>query len=603
MSDYPWRRTLARIFNNGRSRTVILSGNVHDLLHIDGKDSAGSYVPLIAYLASFWGNLENTMMVIYEVNEGVRFVRESDQKEFSHAYDQWGRPIERVIGGRVVVRTKAEGAAATSFEGLLDATRGNPTGCLELLRAMCSFARMRDERTSAPFIAKRLVIVVEGADLLLPNAPVNQLSDAMASRLAILHDWFTEDAFVNGNDSVILMAESRSQLHDRISRLPMLEEVEVPSPDEAERLSYIRWFDTRLPPERKLKAWSTLEELAAYTGGLSVRALRQLLVGAEGESILPGAVVDKVEQFLKSQIGEDVIAFKRPTHAMKDLQGNAALLAWITAEFIPRVRSTDPDVAYAAAIVGGPIRTGKTYIFEAVAGELGIPVIELKNFRSMWVGQTDVAIERIYRALRVITKGIVLIDEADTQFGGVGRDVHETEKRATGKFQQMMSDPALRGRIMWLMLTARIHLLSPDLRGEGRGGDCIVVVQDPEPGSPDHHAFVQFMLKGRVADEIPPEQLERIHDLTRGYYAGAFQTVRSELKAQRKLRGRDLTVDEVVEIIGNKVMSDTAKTRRYQLLQALVNCTDRRLLPPNSTDDVREGWKREIVELEAQGIR
>jgi hypothetical protein len=46
------------------------------------------------------------------------------------------------------------------------------------------------------------------------------------------------------------------------------------------------------------------------------------------------------------------------------------------------------------------------------------------------------------------------------------------------------------------------------------------------------------------------------------------------------------------------------ETRRYQTLQALVNCTRRSLLPdPNVTDEQRQQWAAELRVLEARGIR
>ena len=72
-----------------------------------------------------------------------------------------------------------------------------------------------------------------------------------------------------------------------------------------------------------------------------------------------------------------------------------------------------------------------------------------------------------------LSKVIIFVDEADTQFGGVGSDTHETERRLTGKLQAMMSDTALRGRVALLLVTARIHQLSPDIRRPGRVGDLI----------------------------------------------------------------------------------------------------------------------------------
>jgi hypothetical protein len=47
-----------------------------------------------------------------------------------------------------------------------------------------------------------------------------------------------------------------------------------------------------------------------------------------------------------------------------------------------------------------------------------------------------------------------------------------------------------------------------------------------------------------------------------------------------------------------------ALTRRYQTLQALVNCTRRSLLPDPEVDESgRQAWAEEIRELEARGIR
>ena len=44
-------------------------------------------------------------------------------------------------------------------------------------------------------------------------------------------------------------------------------------------------------------------------------------------------------------------------------------------------------------------------------------------------------------------------------------------------------------------------------------------------------------------------------------------------------------------------------TRRYQTLQALLNCTNRRLLPDGMGSEDRDGWEREITRLEMQGIK
>jgi hypothetical protein len=61
---------------------------------------------------------------------------------------------------------------------------------------------------------------------------------------------------------------------------------------------------------------------------------------------------------------------------------------------------------------------------------------------------------------------------------------------------------------------------------------------------------------------------------------------------------------EVVAIVRDQLPAAIGLTRRYQTLQALVNCTRRSLLPnPQVTEQDREAWQMEIRKLEQFGIR
>jgi SpoVK/Ycf46/Vps4 family AAA+-type ATPase len=315
-------------------------------------------------------------------------------------------------------------------------------------------------------------------------------------------------------------------------------------------------------------------------------------------------LIEKVEQFVKSQLGEDVVEFKKPAHTLADVVGFAKLKQFIRKELIPRFTSKGRK-SLAGAGVAGPIGSGKTFIFEAVAAELNLPVLVLKNIRSQWYGQTDVVFERLRRVLEALDQVVIFVDEADTQFGGVGATAHETERRLTGKIQAMMSDPRLRGRVVWLLMTARIHLLSPDIRRPGRVGDLIIPVLDPE--GDDRKEFIKWVLAG-VMQNPADEDVAKLDELTEGYSAAGFASVRSHLQAHRPDDKSDMPIARVAELVGDHIPPDIGLTRRYQTLQALVNCTRRSLLPLEDPDDrdacekLRDGWQREIRELEATGI-
>jgi len=582
---YDFFTQFARILNSGQSRSIVLCGNVYDLFY-DGSD----YTPLIPLLCRK-SKTSGLIRLVYELNGPIRVL--DDREELKRAWISWKSGVDAdtllLRGLRKQGPSEAD-RLSDRFEQLLLDAIGNPTLALEMLRQLtiCS-------RTSS--LKADLLIFVEAADMLLPagTGDVASLNDRQLHRISIVHDWFSDPAFLAGGDSVCLVAESRNLIHPRVSRLPQVLPVEVPAPSGADRLHYVESFCRSA--SRKPKLWATPKELAVLSAGLSIHALRQLLTGAAygDEPIAPAEVVEKVEQFVQAQIGEDVVEFKKPAHTLRGVVGFSRLKQFLRDELLPRLRATG-EKSLSGAAVAGPIGGGKTFIFEAVAAELDVPVLVIKNIRSQWFGQTDVIFERLRRLLEALQKVVIFVDEADTQFGGVGAETHATERRLTGKIQAMMSDPRLRGRVVWLLMTARIHLLSPDLRRPGRVGDLIIPVLDPADA--DRREFLAWVLRS-VAPEPADDLIGTLDKLTEGYSAAAFASLRSHLSAM----GPNST-DEIVSLVADMIPPAIGQTRRYQTLQALINCTRRCLLPePNVGRKERESWQAEIRELEAMGVR
>jgi hypothetical protein len=582
--SYEFFAALARILNSEQSRSIILSGNVYDLF-----DSGKQHVPLIPFL------LEKTqsrglIRVVYELNGPVRVLDEPERvKNAWIAWKSGSDPDLLLLKGLRARGTSPFDRLADQFDQLLLDAIGNPSLALELLRQLTICSRSGS-------LERNLLIFIEAADMLLPagSGDVATLGDRQLHRISIVQDWFGDPAFLGGGDAVCLIAESRSLVHPRVARLPQVLNVEIPSPTAADRLHFIDDFLATAP--RKPRLWGTPQDLAALTAGLSIHAVRQLLLGAAyaERPLEPADVVRKVQEFIQAQLGEDVVEFEKPKHTLADVVGFSRLKRFLREELIPRFQAS-ADRALPGAAVAGPIGGGKTFIFEAVAAELDMPVLVLKNIRSQWFGQTDVIFERLRRTLEALEKAVIFVDEADTQFGGVGPETHETERRLTGKIQAMMSDPALRGRVIWLLMTARIHRLSPDIRRPGRVGDLIIPVLDPE--GDDRKAFLRWVLTA-VLPESTDAMVTQLDALTQGYSAAAFSSLRSDLKAIGPK-----TIEQVVAIVNDHIPPAIGLTRRYQTLQALINCTRRSLLPdPNVSDKDRQGWQLELNQLEAMGI-
>ena len=82
-SEYEFLKTAGRILNAGQSRTLLLTGNIHDLFRLpelkdlpEGDDGATTvvdntrYVPLVDYLTAKW-DLPRKIILVYELNGQV----------------------------------------------------------------------------------------------------------------------------------------------------------------------------------------------------------------------------------------------------------------------------------------------------------------------------------------------------------------------------------------------------------------------------------------------------------------------------------------------------------------------------------------------------
>ena len=605
------------LINSGTSRSLVLSGNIHDLFFFKEEDGT-DYIPLVPFLTHSW-DIPGFILIVYELNGPIRFAQESDREKVKHAFNRWrgtaesdtdidappstSRRRESIVGS---LDTAIEPSNVSFSQYMTDAI-GSPTLALELLRQFCLLSRSTN-RDGEKFLSEKLIILIEAADMLLPEGEIRGLALQDRHRVSIVQDWISDSNFMNGNDTVIFVTESASLLNSRIIRLPQVVNVEIPAPGMSERQHFISWFNnTPQLIAKPLNLWGTQAQLAMLTAGLSIQALRQMLLYAcySGEKLQPEDVIEKVSEFIQTQLGEDVVEFKKPAHSLKDIVGNRKLVGFLKTQLIPRITSTGPD-AIPGMSVCGPIGSGKTFIFEGLAGQLDIPVLVLKNIRSMWFGQTDVIFERLRRLLMALVKVLIFVDEADTQFGGVGREAHSTERRLTGKIQAMMSDPQLRGNITWLLMTARIYNLSPDLRREGRVGDMVVPVLDPR--GEDREDFLRWTIAKVSSSPFSEEDIQQLLKVTEDYSAASFASLRSDLEAASLIKASsettgELTIDEIIAVAEDRILPNIGPIRQYQTLQALLNCTRKSLLPVDYSPEIRESWAKQIAQLEALGVR
>jgi len=569
------------LYRSRQSNQILLSGNIWDIYpHPDDKES---YINLIELLTAVLG--EKMILITFDITKGIQFCKKEEGTLLEDFYARWG------------TARSTEKERRRWFIQRLHEAMVYPILALNMLRELCSIVRLYRFQENQDFeLLKRkpLCVFIRYAETILPPGPLDRLSESDRQKVTIVREWFVDRDFTESSDLVILISDTIADINQKIKDLPHVYSVTVPYPPVAERKRYIRKLYHTYKSKIALK--ESQKSLAQLTAGLRLNGIEDIFLEAahSKDEIDRFAVIEKVNQVLTKQVGA-YIEILKPTHTLKDVLGNSLLKQKLKG-LKKRLKSFDPEVVPSGILVSGPNGVGKTYIFVAMAGESGrIPVI-LKNLRSKWFGETDAIFEKINHVLRALGNVLILVDEADTAFGGRGDQSHETEQRLFGNVLRMMSDPQNRGKIVWLLLTARPDKLEPDFKRTGRCGLHIPIF---DPTGQDREEFIDFILKKTNIrlKNFDEEQRTRLDHLTSHYSGADFKELSSELLALQKVTTGTFEVSHILEFIEDWRPTDISEKRRLQTLYAAQHCSYQSLLPPEFRDFTKDQIEQEIHRL------
>ncbi len=365
-------------------------------------------------------------------------------------------------------------------------------------------------------------------------------------------------------------------MNDRVTGNPQVATIEVPMPGETERRGYVR-------DVAHSETWNSIsdyspEQLAKLSAGMSLNDLSVMIRSAAdgGERMNAKRFSANKKRLLERQ-AQGLLEFIEPKWkldtvigheaAKQRLRDDAALLSRGLLESVP--------MGY---LICGPVGTGKSFLAMCAAGEIGIPCVMLKNFRSKYVGETEGNLERVLAVLRAMGPVMVVIDEADAALGD--RDTEGdsgTSSRVFGMIATQMGDTRYRGRILWMLLTARPDLLPIDIKRQGRA-EVHIPLFYPTDDQELRDMFVVMARKlgaGLDAADVPaiPQK---------GQLSGAdIEGMVGRAWRKSLLAGADrVTAEAMKEVVEGFMPSTQGLERELQEVAAMIECTDREFLPP-----------------------
>src|SRR6187397_1600541 len=531
-----WANELALAYESGASSQFMLFGNVHDRLAVGDR---------LVSLADF---LEDTLLTSF----GVVL-----------SYDLGtGLIIER--GGDVVAKWK--GAEFTQ-------QMREPLQAVQWIdRYLRYLGNLRTIGSSEK--TPNVAVILRSVDHIVPASGEDFEHGSITS---MLRAWSCDSPFADLPFASLLIADNLNDVEPLIASAAQSVRTRVSLPD-AQALQRALGILRKQSP-KAFGADANLAQIAGMLTGVTVSSLESLTrIRHHENKPLADADLAKLKKELVERDSAGLVEFIEPGRTLNDYHGQEALKAWLRQDIV-LWRAGDLKALPMGYLLCGPVGTGKTFLVECLAGEAGVPVVKLKNFRDRWVGSSEGNLEKIFRLVRALGRCMVFIDEADQSLGR--RDSGSGDSGLSGRLYSMiaqeMSDTANRGRVLWLLASSRPDLIEVDLKRPGRVDVKVPLL--PTSTQAESAALVGVLAK-RYGLATTDAQLATLTPrmptlLTPG--AAEALVVKAYRRSRTENVGADAALEACLTGYQNPVPADVLE---FQMRIAIREATDLNFVPP-----------------------
>ena len=428
-----WAQEAIQLYESNAASQFILYGNVYDQLLIPSgnKNRIGTLTEFLlqVLLPRF------DVVLSYDLGNGIRVEKGG---EIFSKWPQMQQNPELPKGPRPAIE------ALTHY-----------------FRYVANLARLNRE-------SRQVACIIRSANLIAPmvQGGLDYDLNALAS---LIRDWASESLLVSHSLASFLIVENLNDLHSLIANNPRTARVKIALPSADELSAAFALMSPQFPTA--LQDYGTqLDTLAHQLTGSTLGALETMLKTKEHAhtKILSDDVV-RLKKQLVEQDASGLIEFIESRRTLNDIYGQEKVKSWLRQD-IALWKNNDLQALPKGYLLCGPVGTGKTFMVECLAGEAGVPVVKLKNFRDKWVGSTEGNLEKIFRLLQALGRCYVFIDEADQAIGR--RDSASGDSGISGRIYSMLAEEmgssTNRGKLIWILASSRPDLIEVDLKRPGR---------------------------------------------------------------------------------------------------------------------------------------
>ena len=310
--------------------------------------------------------------------------------------------------------------------------------------------------------------IIKNADLLAPPCPggLDYNLNALAS---LVRDWANDSLLTDHALATFLLTENINDLHPLIVNNPRAARIRIDLPTVPQIAETLQQLCSAYTIAMSSVA-KDIPNAAAQLAGTTLSAVEsEVKTKQHRKEPLVAEDLAKIKKELVENDTNGLIEFLETKRTLNDVYGLDTIKAWLRQD-IELWEKNDTAALPKGYLFCGPVGTGKTYLVECLAGEAGVPVVKMKNFRDKWVGSSEGNLEKIFRLIHALRRCYVFIDEADQSLGR--RDASSGDSGISGRIYSMLAEEmgssSNRGSIIWVLASSRPDLIEVDLKRPGR---------------------------------------------------------------------------------------------------------------------------------------
>ncbi|WP_410601036.1 ATP-binding protein [Amycolatopsis sp. lyj-90] len=275
-------------------------------------------------------------------------------------------------------------------------------------------------------------------------------------------------------------------------------------------------FITLLLEQDPDRAATELTAFGAHGGDPArIRLLRARLMAARLRTSNPPPAetvpspADEDRQYGGAAVAASLWDTERPAVTLSDVAGLADVKRHLDTTFLAPLRNPELAAAFGqkpggSLLMYGPPGCGKTFIARAIAGDLGASFLHvtLADLLSRWIGESEKAIQSVFRDARAAAPCVIFFDEFDALGGrrtSGGGGSHSMRMLVTQLLEELDGVDGANDGVYFLTATNRPWDIDSALRRPGRIDKTVLVLP---PDAVARAAIVQGTLAGKPADDV-----------------------------------------------------------------------------------------------------